>query len=171
MVEIRSEQTEDTPLIYEVNKAAFGRPAEADLVDVIRSACSDVLSLVAVSDEQVVGHILFSPVVVSDTTRRVKGMGLAPMAVLPEFQRQGIGSKLVETGLRILGVRNCPFVIVLGHTEYYPRFGFVPASRHGLGCQWEGVPDEAFMVLVLNKETMSGLSGVAKYRDAFNEAM
>ncbi len=171
MVEIRSEQTEDIPLIYEVNKAAFGRPAEADLVDVIRSACSDVLSLVAVADEQVVGHILFSPVVVSDTTRWVKGMGLAPMVVLPEFQRQGIGSRLVETGMRILGVRNCPFVIVLGHTEYYPRFGFVPASRHGLGCQWEGVPDEAFMVLVLNKETMSGLSGVAKYRDAFNEAM
>jgi len=150
---------------------AFGQTTEANLVDALRSTCPDVVSLVAVSDGQIVGHILFTPVIVSDSAHKVKGMGLAPMAVLPKYQRQGIGSLLVESGLRILGTRNCPFAIVLGHTEYYPRFGFVPASRHGLDCQWDAVPDEAFMVLVLDETIMSGVSGVARYREEFDEAM
>ena len=90
---------------------------------------------------------------------------------LPERQRQGIGSLLVQTGIDAMRKRGCPFVIVLGHPEYYPRFGFVPASQHGLSCQWEGVPDEAFMVLVLDEDTMSSVSGVARYRDEFDKAM
>jgi len=97
-------------------------------------------------------------------------MGLAPMAIAPERQRQGIGSRLIEAGLKVLRQQACPFVIVLGHPEYYPRFGFVPASGHGLACQWEGVPDEAFMVLILDKAFMAGVSGVARYRDEFDEA-
>lgn len=171
MINIRSEQPEDIPLIHAVNEVAFGQPTEANLVDALRSACPDVVSLVAVSDGQIVGHILFTPVIVSDSAHKVKGMGLAPMAVLPEYQHRGIGSLLVESGLRILGTQNCPFVIVLGHTEYYPRFGFVPASRHGLDCQWDAVPDEAFLVLVLDETIMSGVSGVARYREEFAEAM
>ena len=171
MINIRPEQPEDIPLIHEVNEVAFGQPTEANLVNALRSACQNVVSLVAVSDGQIVGHILFTPVIVSDSAQKVKGMGLAPMAVLPAYQRQGIGSLLVESGLRILGTRNCPFVIVLGHTEYYPRFGFVPASRHGLDCQWDGVPEEVFMVLVLDEAIMSGVSGVARYREEFDEAM
>ena len=150
---------------------AFGQRTEANLVDALRSACSDVVSLVAVSDGQIVGHILFTPVIVSDNAHKVKGMGLAPMAVLPEYQRQGIGSLLVKSGLRILGKRNYPFVIVLGHTEYYPSFGFVPAYRHGLDCQWDAVTKEAFMVLVLDEKIMSGVSGVARYREEYAEAM
>ena len=67
--------------------------------------------------------------------------------------------------------RNYPFIIVLGHSEYYPRFGFVPASQYGLSCQWDGVPDEVFMVLILNETTMAGVSGRAKYRDEFDQAM
>lgn len=171
MINIRPEQPEDLSLIQVVNEVAFGQPAEANLVDTLRSACPDVVSLVAVSDGQIVGHIFFSPVIVSDNVHQVKGMGLAPMAVLPEYQRRGIGSSLVESGLRILGTQNCPFVIVLGHAEYYPRFGFVPASRYGLDCQWAGVPDEAFMVLVLDETAMSGVSGVARYREEFDGAM
>ena len=171
MINIRPEQPEDIPLIHAVNEVTFDQPTEANLVNALRSACPDVVSLVAVSDGQIVGHILFTPVIASDSAHKVKGIGLAPMAVLPEYQHQGIGSLLVEAGLRILDARNCPFVIVLGHTAYYPRFGFVPASLYGLDCQWDAVPDEAFMVLVLDETIMSGVSGVARYRKEFDEAM
>ena len=115
-----------------------------------------------------VGHILFTSVVVESAGQRVLGMGLAPMAVLPDCQRQGIGSQLVRRGLDILRERGCPFVVV-GHPAFYPRFGFEPASMHGLACQWEGVPDAAFMVLILDEHAMSGVSGLAKYQDAFND--
>ena len=82
--------------------------------------------------------------------------------MVPERQRQGIGSKLVEAGNRSLRDAGCPFIIVLGHASYYPRFGFMPASRHGITCEWD-VPNDVFMVLVLNEARMRGVSGVAKY--------
>ena len=91
------------------------------------------------------------------------------MAVLPDRQRQGIGSQLVRRGLDILRERGCPFVVVVGHPDFYPRFGFEPASLHGLTSQWEGVPDAAFMILVLDVQAMVGVSGVAKYREEFIE--
>lgn len=181
MVTIRQEQPEDIAGVRAINLVAFaphtrlekevGQSAEAGIVDSIRSACPDVVSLVAVDADRVVGHIFFSAVFVSTAGGAVQGMGLAPMAVLPERQRQGIGSKLVHVGIDAMRKRGCPFVIVLGHPEYYPRFGFVPASRHGLSCQWDGVPDEAFMVLILDDDTMASVSGVAKYRDEFDQAM
>jgi putative acetyltransferase len=85
-----------------------------------------LLSLVAVEKEKIVGHILFSSAIIEGEHGVVKGMGLAPMAVLPEFQRQGIGSQLVKAGIEKLRKTKCPFIIVLGHPEYYPRFGFEP---------------------------------------------
>jgi putative acetyltransferase len=181
MVTIRQEQPEDIAGVRAINEVAFaphtrlekevGQSAEAGIVDSIRSACADVVSLVAVDPGRIVGHIFFSPVFVSTAGGVVQGMGLAPMAVLPERQRQGIGSLLVQAGIDAMRKRGCPFVIVLGHPEYYPRFGFVPASQHGLSCQWDGVPDEAFLVLVLDEDTMSTVSGVARYRDEFDQAM
>jgi putative acetyltransferase len=141
---------------------------EANLVDTLRGVCTESLSFVA-EDDSVVGHILFTPVVIESAGRKIFGMGLAPMAVRPDRQRQGIGSQLVTRGLDILRERGCPFVVVVGHPEYYPRFGFEPACTHGLVCQWEGVPDAAFMVLVLDVQTMAGVAGVAKYREEFNE--
>ena len=171
MISIRRERPEDIGSIRAVNEAAFGQRTEGDIVDALRHACPDLLSLVAESDDEIVGHILFSPVTIEDGSGSTQGMGLAPMAVMPNRQRQGIGSKLIEAGVEILGERGCPFVIVLGHPEFYPRFGFVPASRHGLRCQWEGVPDAAFMVLVLDEATMAGVRGVARYRDEFDAAM
>ncbi|MCM3878840.1 MAG: N-acetyltransferase [Vicinamibacterales bacterium] len=168
MAIIRPEQPEDSSQIRHLNELAFGQPAEADLVDKLRNVCADALSLVAEDDGgTIVGHILFTPVVVEG--RRSLGMGLAPMAVLPDRQRQGIGSQLVTRGLDHLRERGCPFVVVVGHPEYYPRFGFEPASKHGLVSQWEGMPDAAFMVLVLDVRAMAGASGVARYRDEFNE--
>ena len=168
MITIRPERPEDASQVRHVNELAFGQPTEADLVEKLRQACTDALSLVA-EDDTVVGHILFTPVVVESTGRRVLGMGLAPMAVLPDRQRQGIGSQLVRRGLDILRERGCPFVVLVGHPEYYPRFGFELCSVHGLTSQWEGIPDAAFMVLILDVHAMAGVSGVAKYREEFNE--
>lgn len=166
MITIRPERPEDASRVRHVSELAFGQPAEADLVERLRQACTDSLSLVA-EDDAVVGHILFTSVVVESAGQRVLGMGLAPMAVLPDRQRQGIGSQLVRRGLDILRERGCPFVVVVGHPEYC--FGFQPASTHGLSSQWEGMPDAAFMVLVLDLPAMAGVSGVAKYREEFNE--
>lgn len=180
MTTIRTERPGDAPAIRRVNEAAFGQPDEADIVDALRQACPDSLSLVAVADDgSVVGHILFTPAVVEGEGhgvteaegRQVVGVGLAPMAVLPERQRQGIGSKLVTEGLEMLRGEGCPFVIVLGHPDFYPRFGFVRASGQGLACQWQDVPDEAFMVLVLDADVMRGVSGVARYREEFSEVV
>jgi putative acetyltransferase len=168
VIAIRSEKPEDASQVRRVNELAFEQPAEANLVDKLRTACTDSLSFVAV-DDAVFGHILFTPVVIDSTRGRVVGMGLGPMAVLPERQRRGIGSQLVRRGLDALRDRGCPFVVVVGYPEYYARFGFEPASRFKLACQWEGVPDAAFMALILDAYAMAGVSGVAKYRDEFNE--
>jgi len=170
MITIRAERPDDISQVREINIAAFGQPSEATLVDALRANCGHALSLVA-EDDAVVGHILFTPVTVDVAERRVVGMGLAPMAVRPDRQRAGIGSQLVTRGLEILRERACPFVVVVGHPEYYPRFGFEPASRRGLASQWEGIPDAAFMVLVLDAEAMAGVSGIARYRKEFDEVV
>jgi putative acetyltransferase len=171
MIGIRPEQADDVVAIRVVNERAFGQPEEANVVERIRVNCSDILSLVALGDGRVVGHILFSPATIEADGELIEGMGLAPMAVLPEYQRQGIGSALVRRGLEILGEQSCPFVIVLGHPEYYPRFGFERASAYGLKSQWEGVPDEAFMVMFLGETWRAKMSGIARYRGEFDEAM
>jgi putative acetyltransferase len=170
MLEIREEKPQDIEPIREVNTRAFGGSQEADVVDKLRQNCNDLLSLVAVVDSQVVGHILFSSVTIEGENTKVRGMGLAPMAVMPVHQRQGIGSDLIRSGIARLANRQCPFVIVLGHAEYYPRFGFEPASRYKIWSEWK-VPDEAFMILMLNESEMKGISGVARYRTEFVEAM
>jgi putative acetyltransferase len=167
MIAIRPEKPGDVDAVHTVNEAAFSRLLEADLVDKLRISCPEAVSLVADSNGAIVGHILFTPVALQTQTKRIEGMGLGPMAVVPECQNQGIGSRLVIAGLEVLRQRACPFVVVLGHPEYYPRFGFTPASRHGLRCPWDGVPDGVFMAIVLDKDTMSGVSGVVRYRKEF----
>jgi putative acetyltransferase len=167
---IRHEKPEDTPLIHSVIVQTFKRDAEARLADKLRRSCTDHLSLVAEDNGTIVGHIMFSPVhIINDTT--VTGMGLAPMTVIPVQQRRGIGKLLVKEGLKILGAKDCPFVIVLGHPDYYPRFGFQPASRFNIKSQWDDVPDEAFMILVMDDKAMQNVSGTARFSDAFNDAL
>jgi putative acetyltransferase len=133
--------------------------------------CDRLLSLVAVLDKRIVGHILFSPVVLESEGREHNGMGLGPMAVLPSLQKQGIGFRLVEEGLARMRRAGCPFVVVLGHHEYYPRFGFERASKYGVRCQWDGVPDEVFMILVDEEGAIPAEGGVIRYREEFNEAI
>jgi putative acetyltransferase len=171
MVIVRKEKPEDIKQIYSVNELAFGVSTEAKIVDTIREKCPDTLSLVAEESGEIVGHIFFSPVEIEWEGKGINGMGLAPMAVRPDRQRQGIGSQLVRLGLEILKEKGCPYVIVLGHPEYYPKFGFEPASKYGLTCQWEGLPDEAFMVIVMKPSILLGVKGVARYRDEFDEAI
>ena len=171
MIIIREEVKQDHDAVRNINQRAFAAEGEARIVDNLRANCADVLSLVAESDGQVVGHIFFSPVEINHDGSTIRGMGLAPMAVLPEWQNQQIGSKLVEEGLKRIKLADCPYIIVLGHEHYYPRFGFEKASKYGLRSQWDGVPDEVFMVLVFDQSRMAEVSGVATYRDEFSEAM
>lgn len=164
---IREERPEDIAGVRLVNELAFDRPGEADLVDALRAAGAVTLSMVAVSDAGVVGHILFSPVVVKSEARTWDAVGLGPMAVLPAWQRRGVGSQLVRAGLDGLRDRAHLAVIVLGHPDYYPRFGFRRASE--LGIRWEhDAPDEAFMVRELAPRALQGVQGVASYRPEFD---
>ena len=165
LVEIREERPEDIAAIRDVNNGAFGRQQEGNIVDALRSNGAVLLSLVATLNGHVIGHILYSPASVGAVT----GAALGPMGVLPERQRQGIGSKLVEAGNRTFKDTGCPFIIVLGHVSFYPRFGFRPASTYGSRCEWD-VPDDVFMLLVLDDQRMQGVSGLAKYRDEFSSA-
>jgi len=169
MFEIREEKQSDQAIIRQINEAAFEQKAEATIVDKLRASCNKYVSFVAIEHATVVGHILFTPVTI-DATNSI-GMGLAPMAVLPSRQKQGIGSLLVRAGLDHLQRYGCPFVIVLGHPEYYPRFGFELASRYKLNSQWEGVPNEAFMVVVFDREALPEAGGIIRYRGEFDEAM
>jgi len=171
MVVIREEMETDSPAIRRLNEEAFGQPAEADIVDRLSSSCAHLLSLVAVLEERIVGHILFSPVIFESDERERERMGLGPMAVLSSLQNQGIGSLLVEEGLARMRSAGCPFVVVLGHHGYYLRFGFERASKSRLRCQWEVVPDEAFMILVNEEGAIPAAGGVIHYREEFNEAI
>jgi len=164
MIEIREERSGDLAAIREVNKLAFGQDQEGNIVDALRSNGAALLSLVAMLNDRVVGHIMYSAASVGGD---VTGAALGPMAVLPAYQRQGIGTKLVETGNRKLKEAACPFIIVVGYAEYYPRFGFEAASTHGITCEW-AVPDDVFMLLVLDQKEMQGVSGLARYRQEFS---
>lgn len=163
---VRSEESRDRAAVHALNTAAFGRPAEADLVDVLRDTTSPLVTLVADIGNTIVGHILFSPVLLMEY-EHLRIMGLGPMAVAPGHQRRGIGSALVRAGLRQCAQLGCQAVVVLGHPEYYPRFGFVPAVQYGIRCEYE-VPDDVFMVIELEPGVLLGVSGIAHYDKAFD---
>jgi putative acetyltransferase len=164
-VDIRPERPEDAAAIDEVNRVAFGRSAEATLVALLRQQASPLVSLVADDRCELVGHVLFSPVTLSDHAD-ARIMGLAPMAVMPEMQRRGIGSTLARAGIASCAQLGFDAVVVLGHAEYYPRFGFRPASSFGLRCQYD-VPDDVFMALELSPGRLAGKSGTIRYHAAF----
>ena len=163
---IRPEEEKDVPAVYSVNAAAFGTSVEADLVDALRRQARPLISLVAEDSNAILGHIMFSPVSLTGHPD-LKLMGLAPMAVAPAHQRQGIGSALVRAGLERCKQSGFGAVVVLGHPEYYPRFGFLPSARFGIGCEYK-VPEDVFMVLELQSGYLSSVSGTIHYHPAFN---
>lgn len=167
MNSIRSEEPRDRQAVRKLNEAAFGGPAEANLVEALHRDGAAVVALVAERDGEVVGHILFSPVSVEPATPR-RLVGLAPMAVAPEFQRQGIGLLLVRAGLDRCRSAGAEAVVVLGHADYYPRFGFRPADDFGLRCEYD-VPPEVFMALELEPDALRDVSGLVEYHHAFSE--
>ena len=167
MVIIRFERPDDAMAISQLHTATFERQAEANLVENLRQEAIEAISLVAERAEELVGHILFTPVALTKQGEKLSGLGLGPMAVMPSLQRQGIGTLLLGEGLKECRARGCRFVVVLGHPEYYPRFGFSPAHLQGLCCEFP-VPPEAFMLLELSPGALRDHAGVIKYHPAFH---
>jgi len=163
---IRAETEDDYPQVRRVIELAFGQPGEADLVEALRSSARPYISLVAAEGSEITGHIFFSPVAIHSADFVFDAMGLAPLAVLPERQSQGIGSALVREGLEECRRLGQQVVVVLGHPNYYPRFGFQTASRKGLTCEYD-VPDGHFMVAELTGGALGGHAGLVKYHPAF----
>jgi putative acetyltransferase len=164
-MQIRAETPQDFASVEEINRSAFGGDAEARLVDLLRRQAKPSISLVADDDGNVVGHILFTPV--SLPGGEGLAMGLAPMAVAPSRQRSGIGSALVAAGLERCKELGAVAVVVLGHPEFYPKFGFAPADRFGLRCEYDA-PAEAFMAIELRAGGLRGAAGTVKYHAAFS---
>ena len=163
---IRAEEERHWPSVYALNAAVFETPAEADLVDALRREPRPMISLVADDAGEIVGHIMFSPVtLIGHPGLRI--MGLAPMAVVAHRQRSGIGTLLVRAGLEACKEIGAGAVVVLGHPDYYPRFGFVPAVNFAIGCEY-AVPAEAFMAVELRPGYLRGVSGTVKYLAPFD---
>jgi putative acetyltransferase len=150
--------------IRAVIEAAFGGSDEADLVDQLRGSEYALVSLVAEIDGRVVGHILFSRMWIETPTGRVSAVALAPVAVRPHHQREGIGSRLIERGLELVKARGEGIVIVAGHPQYYPRFGFSTEKARFLRSPF---PAEAFMAMELRAEALQGIEGSVVYPPAF----
>lgn len=164
-MEIRPEEERDFDAVYNLNALAFDGNDEADLVGRMREI-DPYFALVAELDSRVVGHIAFSGLTLNGKPSRF--LGLAPMAVLPEFQNQSIGSALVTEGLERMANEGFGAVFLIGHPNYYPRFGFEPAGKRGFTCEFPS-PDDAFLVRELAEGSLSGRSGLIEYNAAFKE--
>ncbi len=165
---IRREQPGDIAAIWQLNSEAFESDEEAELVDALRDSGVHNISLVHEQDNVIDGHILFTPVTLGDNSHELKLIGLAPMAVTPEKQNQGIGTLLVQAGIQQCIVENYDAVVVLGHPHYYPRFGFITARSYGIKSQFE-VPDEAFMILELEPGVLKTHHGTIFYHPLFSQ--
>ncbi|MFC1931273.1 GNAT family N-acetyltransferase [Chloroflexota bacterium] len=170
MLTIRPEAPQDIGAIRYVNEQAFGQENESRLVEKLRKRDVLTISLVAIKDGEIVGHIAFSPVVIESGRSSFEVSTLAPIAVLPRYQRKGIGSQLVRAGLEECRRLGHEIVVLVGHPSYYPRFGFVPARPKGIDCEFE-VPEEAWMILELQGGALAERPGIARFQPEFKEAM
>lgn len=168
MLEIRQENMSDHEQVYNVIKTAFEKAEhsdgnEQDLVIELRKSNSFIpeLSLVAVDENKIIGYVLFTKIKIGDNTE----LALAPLAVLPEYQRKGIGTRLVKEGHKIAKQLNYNYSIVLGSNKYYPRLGYIPASRYNIKAPFD-VEDDYFMAIKLN-ENAKTINGIVEYDKAF----
>ena len=162
---IRAEGPGDDEIISEVQIRAFGRTAEAEVVESLRGQGALLASLVAVVRDRIVGHVALSAVEVGGVPRAAVALG--PLAVEPDFQGHGIGAALVDAFVQHCRVRDEALVVVLGYPGYYGRFGFIPADRLGLHYRDAA---EAFQALEVRPGAASGLSGEVRYHPAFDTA-
>ena len=160
-INIREEAAQDMEQVRALLRAAFPSDAESRLVDALRANGKASISLVAVSGDEVLGHILFSPVTTAPPGE-AKGIGLAPVAVRPNAQFRGIGSKLIREGLHLCKQLGFDYCVVLGDPKYYQRFGFEKASRFGIRNEY-GVDNE-FMVIQFSNR---GVAGLVQYASEF----
>ena len=172
MINIHSEKPEDQDTIYEINKQAFHSEVEAKLINTIRRSNNFIpeLSLVALKNNKIVGHILLSQAKIKNKEMEKRVLILAPIAVLPEFQKQGIGSLLVKKGLEISQNLGYDIVALIGYPEFFSRFGFLSARSKGLESSLkDNIPDEAFMVYELKKDALKGIKGIVEFPSYFEE--
>jgi putative acetyltransferase len=165
-IQTRLETPADADQVRRVVESAFGQADEANLVDQLRQV-DGTFALVAIRENELVGHIMFSPVAIANLDPALSCIGLAPMAVRADVQSQGIGSALVEAGLQEARRRGIAAVVVLGHRSYYPRFGFESAAKWGLTCRWPASAD-SFMALELVPGSFGNQGGRVEYAQAFN---
>jgi len=166
-VVIRERTATDDEAIRRLNDLAFGGTFESTLVEDLRAALLDAVELAAVDDGRIVGHILFSALTTMIDDEAVPALSLAPMSVHPDRQRSGIGSALLRAGLALAAQREWQAVIVLGHPDYYPRFGFSAELASRLDAPFSG---EAFMALELVDGALEGKDGLVIYPPAFRIA-
>ena len=172
-IKVRQEQPQDYPIVEKVVEAAFADEKMSDqsehlLVARLRKSKAFVpeLSLVAETNGQIVGHILLTKIQIKNDTRTYPSLALAPVSVLPEFQRKGIGSKLILKAHEAAQAVGFQSIILLGHADYYPRFGYERTSRYGIRLPFPA-PEENCMVLGLQPEGLEGVSGEVIYPKAF----
>lgn len=174
MVWLRPEEPEDIDGVRRVVEAAFGQPDEAQIVDRLRADGDLVMSHLADRKHEIIAHVAFSPAQVineAGEAREVPGglLALAPMAVLPEYQKQKVGGGLLQSALIRLEREGVGAVVVLGHPEYYPRFGFTPASAFGLRCPFDA-PDDAFLLRVFRDDMRrDAFQGTVRWAPAFGK--
>ncbi|MCI9061206.1 MULTISPECIES: GNAT family N-acetyltransferase [Romboutsia] len=175
MINIRVEQELDYKIVEDVIENAFLNAEltdnqEHNLVNRLRKSSEFIpeLSLVAEIDNKIVGHILFTKINIESNKESFESLALAPLSVLLDYQNKGVGKALMNYGLEVAKNLGYESVVVLGHENYYPKFGFKKASEFDIKPPFE-VPDEAFMALELNENGLKNVSGIVKYSNAFFE--
>jgi predicted N-acetyltransferase YhbS len=172
---IRQEEPADYPAVFDLIEAAFQFEPMSDhreqyLVERLRqsSAFLPELSLLAEHDGEIIGHILLTKITIQNAEESDQSLALAPVSVLPQYQRKGVGGRLIGEAHRRAKSLGFQSVVLLGHQNYYPRFGYEPASKYGIKLSFD-VPEENYMVIELTPGGLAGVKGIVKYPNEFFE--